>query len=814
MLLLDRAYSTTLLEDAVGGPDEWLMTRPSLGIGLPTNLAGRCALGNFPLVPADLLGSISALPVPDRGSRLVLAAADLPSLTAAAALELRQAGISSTESLGRIAGALRRSAHPCRTIAGADHTAFEDDDVALVLAALCRTIDIPGTPLRHRVDVCREYLATEDFTGRRTAVRRLRRWMERRGSSATRRPGGDSAMMTRITSDASLYRAFERVRDNARASDRVSREVDRFEASLSDNLRRIGAALQAGRWRPAPPRRVRIAKQDGSERQLHIPPVGDRVVERAIASAVSEMVDQRLSPWSFAFRPGRGVQDAVRALVAIRDEGATHVARFDIADAFGSIDHGRRMVAFDRFIDDDWARELVAVIVARDLPGIDRSQRLVGIAQGSPLSPLLCNLILDELDDGLLRAGLPAVRYADDLALPAGGAAEANEALRIAEDLCDGLGFTINDAKTSVAAFADVVEFLGEPISASSPPSDAGLDDAPPRRRTLYLTSRTANVHLRQGQVRSVARDGSLIASVPVSGVGRLVVVGPMNVSAGLRSHALLHDIDVVFLSRTGSWLGRYDSGRSGDVLCRIAQYRLSDDEQRRLALARGFVRGKVANQRALLQRYVRRRGAAALASAIDDLEQSLVAVDSAESRSALMGCEGNAARTYLTAFARLLPDGAGFNGRNRRPPKDPVNAALSFGYTLLTGEAHAACATTGLDAAVGILHDLRSSRPSLALDLVEEFRPMIVDSVVLSLFRRGRLDEAHFRRGDGAAVLLNDAGRRVLIDAYETRMLTRVHSTTRGQRVTYRDMMRDQASALRRIITEGRHEYSAVGWR
>lgn len=814
MLLLDRAYTTILLEDAPGDPAVWLSSRASLGIGLPRELGARCSLGNFVVSSADLVASVEGIPTPPRGSRLVLGVADMPSLVAAAVLELRQAGIVFSSELARVGAALRRSAHPCRAFGGADETAFADDDVGLVLGALCRTVDIPGTPLRHRVDVCREYLATGDFTGRQTAVRRFRRWMERRAPVELKRSRDGSAMMTRITSDVSLYGAWERVRDNARAGERANHEVDRFEASLSDNLRRIAGALQAGRWRPAAPRRVRIAKTDGSVRQLHIPPVGDRVVERAIASAVSHQVDQRLSPWSFAFRPGRGVQDAVRALVALRDDGATHVARLDIADAFGSIDHARLMAAFDRFVDDGWARELVGLIVSRELDGIDRSRRLVGIAQGAPLSPLLCNLILDELDDGLLRAGFPAVRYADDLALAAAGPAEANEALRIAEDLCDGLGFTINDAKTAVAAFADVVDFLGEPISETSPPSDPGIDDTPPRRRTLYLTSRTVNVHLRQGQVRSIGRDGGLVASVPVSGLGRLVVMGPMNVSAGLRSHALLHGIDVVFLSRSGSWLGRYDSGRTSDVLCRIAQYRLCEDEERRLALARGFVFGKIANQRALLQRYVRRKRALELAGAIEELGRSLAAVGSMESRNALMGCEGNAARTYLAAFGLLLPPSAGFKGRNRRPPKDPGNAALSFGYTLLTGEAHAACATAGLDAAVGVLHDLKSDRPSLALDLVEEFRPMIVDSVVLSLFRRAQLDEKHFRHGDGQAVLLNDAGRRILIDAYETRMLTRIHSTVRGQRISYRDMMRDQAVRLRDSITQGHREYSAVGWR
>jgi CRISP-associated protein Cas1 len=813
VLLLDRSYSTLLLSEIAADPAIWLPGRATLGIGLPRPIAARCDLGSLDPDNTRMRDLIEQSVLPPRGSRIVVASADLPTVALVAGLENRLRGGLHEPSVEALASALERSAHPCRVLKGVDPSGLSDDATELVVGSLCRTVDIPATPLRYRVDVCREYLHHGDFTGRRTAVARMRRWL---GSAkvSPRTQESSSRLMARIVSDAEIHRAWERVRDNSFASETAPKEVLRFEAELARNLGRIQEALRGGTWRPSTPRRVRIPKDDGSLRTLHIPSVGDRIVERAIASVVSAEVDDRLSPWSFAFRPGRGVIDALRALVGLREDGCTHVARFDIADAFSSLDHGRLMDAFERFVSDDWTESLVSRIIARDLPGIDRSQRLVGIAQGSPLSPLLCNLLLDELDGALLRMGLPAVRYADDIALAARSAVEAAESLRAAEDLCAGLGLSINSAKTTISSFADVVEFLGEPISANSPPADPGADDAPPRRRTLYLTSRTVSVHLRKGQVRAVGRDGNIVTSVPVSGVSRIVVMGPMGVSAGLRSHALMHGIDVVFLSRAGSWLGRYDSGRGGDVGIRVRQYRILDENHERLRIGRGFVRGKIANQRALLQRYMRRHRAPAIAGAIDELERSLVALTAAASRSALMGHEGHAAKVYLAAFGLLLPSSAGFSGRNRRPPRDPGNAALSFGYTLLTGEAHAACEAAGLDASVGILHDVARRRPSLALDLVEEFRPVIVDATVLSLFRRRQLVEKHFRAGDGEAVLLNDAGRKVLVDAYETRMLTRVHSPARAQRITYRDTLHDQARLLGEVIAGRHRDYEPIGWR
>lgn len=184
-----------------------------------------------------------------------------------------------------------------------------------------------------------------------------------------------------------------------------------------------------------------------------------------------------------------------------------------------------------------------------------------------------------------------------------------------------------------------------------------------------------------------------------------------------------------------------------------------------------------------------------------------------AASRDAAMGYEGAAAKRYYTALAAMLPEAAGFTTRVFRPPTDPGNATLSFLYTLLFGEARAACSMAGLDSSVGLLHGLEKGRASLALDLMEEFRPLIVDTMTLSLFRRKRLTAGQFRRQD-KAVLLNGEGRRIAVEAYESRMLNRFRPPQVEHRITYRDGLREQAKLLARVIRGSEARYRPIVWR
>lgn len=617
-----------------------------------------------------------------------------------------------------------------------------------------------------------------------------------------------------ITADANLYGAWERVRDNAKERSNWSKALASFEKDLGANLARLAAELRDGSWKPSVPAHVTMPKPDGRIRHLHIPPVADRVVERAVSQVLSVLVDPHLSPWSFAFRPGRGVRDAVRELAVRRDDGATHVARFDIVDCFGSLDHRRLHDALCRYVDDEWLIDLVDRMVARDLPGLPRHERLVGIAQGSPLSPLLANLLLEDFDQALYDSGFAPLRYADDVAVATGGEQQARNALLVAADRAGDLGLRINPAKTAVASFDEVVEFLGERIGPDRPLADDGQEAPPPAKRTLYLTARCTHVHLRKGQVRAMTRDADELVSVPLSGLARIVAMGPVSISAGLRSYAFEHDLEVLFLSRNGAWLGRYDGGCEVEPQLRRRQYLLLDDPDEMVRIGCRMAAGKIANQRALLLRYARRHDGATDAEAIQALASHGNDVTLATSRSQVMGYEGVATKRYHEALRGLFPPEAGFRRRTKRPPRDPANAALSFGYTLLTGEAHAACASVGLDPQVGVLHASGRNRAALAFDLVEEFRPLIVDSITLAAFRRGRLPKGCFRKGAHGAVLLNDRGRRVFIDLYETRMLSRYRSALSGVRHSYRAGIREQAHHLAEVIAGRTPVYRPVAWR
>ncbi|MGH2771329.1 MAG: CRISPR-associated endonuclease Cas1, partial [Actinomycetota bacterium] len=329
----------------------------------------------------------------------------------------------------------------------------------------------------------------------------------------------------------------------------------------------------------------------------------------------------------------------------------------------------------------------------------------------------------------------------------------------------------------------------------------------------LYVSVQGAGTRLRHGHLQ-VVKDKELLLSVPVSQLGQLVTFGSVGVSAQVREYALRNQIDVVFLSRRGQWLGRLDGPHPTNTRLRRRQYRRADDQEFRLGLARVIVAGKIANLRALLLRYQRRDAAPALVDTARGLEDLRRAALQAPTIPALMGVEGSASRDYFQAIALLLPEEAGFGGRNRRPPRDPANAALSFGYTLLLGEAVAALSVAGLDPHVGFLHAEDQGRPSLALDLVEEFRPLLVDTVVLELFRRRILTSESFRRDQEKAVYLKDGPRRTFLAAFEERLLTRFAHVPSGTRTSYRRGVLLQARQLAGLVLGYADEYRPVSWR
>lgn len=293
---------------------------------------------------------------------------------------------------------------------------------------------------------------------------------------------------------------------------------------------------------------------------------------------------------------------------------------------------------------------------------------------------------------------------------------------------------------------------------------------------TLYVTLPDAYLR-RDNENVLISVDDQVRFRIPIHNLESIVTFGYTGASPGLMALCAARGVSLAFLSPSGRLLAKVVPPVKGNVLLRKRQYEISDDVSINLELARNFVFGKIFNSRTVLKRFVRdhssRHGVIHLQQASSQLETSISRVQTANSLDVLRGLEGEAARVYYNVFDHLILEAKDvfyFSGRNRRPPLDPTNAVLSFLYSLLANDCASALDTVGLDPQVGFLHRIRPGRSSLALDLMEELRPYLVDRQVLSLINTRQISEQDFFLKETGAVLLNDAGRKKVIEAWQTR--------------------------------------------
>lgn len=292
---------------------------------------------------------------------------------------------------------------------------------------------------------------------------------------------------------------------------------------------------------------------------------------------------------------------------------------------------------------------------------------------------------------------------------------------------------------------------------------------------TLYVTTQGAYL-AKEDETIVVRAEREVLFRVPLLAVASVVCFGRVSCSPALMHACAGRGVGIAFLSEHGRFLARVVGETSGNVLLRREQYRRADDDGASLELARSVVAGKLANSRTVLLRGARDRGgddAAPLTAAAGRMSAFLTALGSASSLDEARGIEGAAAREYFACFNALIAqqkEEFAYTGRSRRPPRDPLNALLSFVYTLLLHDMTAALETHGLDPAVGYLHRDRPGRVSLALDLVEEFRPWLADRVVLSLINLRQLTIDDFSTGEAGGVTMSDAARKKVIEVWQKR--------------------------------------------
>lgn len=657
------------------------------------------------------------------------------------------------------------------------------------------------------------------------------------------------ATLDQLLDYPALTRAWEKVWQNGGAAGTDEQNLKQFSHNLQANLWALVTEVESGSYRPRPLLAVTIERAGKKPRKLAIPSVRDRVLQTLVAQHLTPILEAEFEEISFGYRPGRSVDSAVRQVMQLRDRGYLWVVDADISKYFDEIDHQLLLLELSRYIHDRAIIQLIRTWLRSPIQEEDGTlwTPIRGVPQGSPVSPLLANLYLDWFDEQLLRQGKRLIRFADDFLILCKNQQSAEDSLEVTEGLLNSLGLRLNEEKTRITHFDDGFRFLGVrflrslvmksmhpdttisfyPASPQAPemssenkgikPEAEGINKADPKLqsadqpiaradpmlRTLYVTGYGARLS-REGESILIHEKGTLKQRVPVGRINQIMLFGSIEFTTPFINGCMQRDIPISLFSRNGRLNGVIDNLDGGNTEIQRRQFQIADNPQYRLQIATAMVVGKIRNSRIILGRYARTRKLLPFDRALHKLNGTLNSIGNGDDMDKLRGYEGMAAHHVFNAWREVFDKNWGFEGRKRRPPPDPINAMLSFGYTLLFHNTYSLIRARGLNPNVGLLHSERAGHPALASDLMEEFRAPVVDTLVLKLLLNNNLTPDDFTTDPyKGSCQLSDLARKTFIRAFEAKMNTRVIHPGTTQKTDYRRAIDEQISRLIQTLRE-----------
>lgn len=330
---------------------------------------------------------------------------------------------------------------------------------------------------------------------------------------------------------------------------------------------------------------------------------------------------------------------------------------------------------------------------------------------------------------------------------------------------------------------------------------------------TLYITSPDAYVR-KEGMTFVIEMNNKKMFQAPVHTIENIVCFGFKPLTPALMAFCVENNIGISYMSMHGKFLARVYGEQRGNVLLRKTQYSMYDTEEQSLVIAKNIIAAKITNSRNILQRHKRNHGDSAdgkITKSVDELARYIKLIQNVHNLDVLRGYEGESASIYFSCFNEMITSQKEdfiMKGRTKRPPLDYVNALLSFVYMLLVNELRSAMETTGLDPQVGFLHRIRPGRPSLALDLMEEFRAYIADRVVLNLINLKQITKTDFEKRETGEIRINDRGRKEILIAYQKKKDEIIEHPFLGDKTTIGLLPNIQAMLLARYIRGDMEEY------
>jgi CRISP-associated protein Cas1 len=638
-----------------------------------------------------------------------------------------------------------------------------------------------------------------------------------------------------------LLAAWFQVRVGSRNAGVDGISLDLFAASANSELEIILHQLLQELYRASPAKGFYVAKKNGGKRLIGIPTVRDRIVQRFLLEELYFPLEDIFFDCSYAYRPGRNIQQAVQHLYGYYKLQPKWIIKADIAEFFDNICWALLLTNLEELKLEPTVLQLLEgqlksgiVIAGKPVyPG-------KGVLQGGVLSGALANLYLTAFDRKCLNHGINLVRYGDDFAIACSSFQEANRVLDKVTTWLGELYLQLQPEKTQIYAPDDTSKngliflgyrFAGGNVYAPPPPkpvpqgewvtNQSGYPYFRPKERklkfesrppqacdiskpknlpqapishlwqdsmsTLYVTDQGAYLSVKNRQFQ-VYHQGQLRIQVPASRVSNIVLFGCCNVSHGAVSYALRGRIPIMYLSQKGRYFGRLQTEGDAKVEYLMRQVICSQNPEFTRKQAENIVLAKLHNSRALLLKLNRRRPSAKAASAIALIAELMDNLSQADSMDALRGYEGKAATVYFQALGSLFTGVFEFDKRTKRPPTDPINSLMSLGYTLLSQNVFSFVQSVGLHTHFGNLHVPRDNHPALVSDLMEEFRAQLVDSLVAYLINSKIFTPEEFTPPDErGGVYLQPHSLKKFLKHWEEKLQSDVTHLHTGYQVNFR---------------------------
>ena len=588
------------------------------------------------------------------------------------------------------------------------------------------------------------------------------------------------------------------------------------ELWFSINGDRLLKTLRQGDYLPMPVMGFRTAKKDGSFRRLTRLTAIDTVIQRALLEILQPVCEASFSEYSYAFRPGRGTG---AALERFAQYGSAHrfAARLDPSDCFGSLDHKVLAGSLDAFFGDrELTRLLMAFAAAPTLEDGELRDRERGIPQGAPLSPLLCNLYLHSLDRYIQDLGVPFLRYADDVVIFGNDQKELEaRAGQITAFLEEELRLTLNRRKYVLDAPFHI-RFLGRRFLVGKDgflTMDQG-ESLPAayhawQSKPIKNPGRTAHI-LSDGILRQ--RDYALLLEtetgtrdLPILNTDCINIFSSVVFDSGFLRAAASHGITVNLFDQHGRLEGTFTPARPlRSPRTTFAQLSAYYDDASRRALAAAFVQASLHNLRLVIRYYNKNFPDPFYDETLSTLKSLELAVKEKPEHPQLLLLEARIREAYYRCFDRFTGGGPfAFVRRSRRPPRDPINAMMSFGNTVLYSYLATEINKSPLDVRVGFLHATNARAESLNLDLAELFKPLVVDRTIFTLINRRQLSvKRHFETTENGGVWLSPEGKRLFLEALNDKLHARL--SDKGVSRTYLELMTEEVRKLARHFKTG----------